>query len=330
MIAPPDDIRLDQEPAVAFRYDPELEPLLAPVARAVAAGDSSSERGWREVREESELGLSMLNDMTPPVPGVSSADYELARDGGDEIALRWYVPDETDRGSAVVYLHGGGMICGSVDLYEPVVAAYVAASGVPMLAVDYRVAPEHPHPTPVEDCFAALGWLREHAAELGTDPERIAVMGDSGGGGLAAGVALLARDRGTPLARQILVYPMLDDRNTTPDPELVPFAAWTYDSNRIGWTALLGESTGGGDVPSYAAPAREQDLAGLAPSYIEVGELDIFRDEDIDYARRLAAAGVSVELHVHPGAPHGFDRIAPDSGLVRRAMADRLRVLRAL
>jgi acetyl esterase/lipase len=315
---------------VAFRYDPELEVILAPVAQAMAPDGSTRERGWKEVREESELGLAMLNDMSPPVPEVSSTDYELVRDDGARIALRWYVPDESDRTSAVVYLHGGGMICGSVDLYEPVIATYVGASGVRMLAVDYRVAPEYPHPAPVEDCFAALGWLHEHAAELGIDPGRIAVMGDSGGGGLAAGVALLARDRGTPLAHQILVYPMLDDRNTTPDPELVPFAAWTYDSNRIGWTALLGAATGGDDVPSYAAPAREQDLARVAPAYVEVGELDIFRDEDIDYARRLGAAGVSVELHVHPGAPHGFDRIAPQSGLVRRAMADRLRVLQAL
>jgi acetyl esterase/lipase len=267
--------------------------------------------------------------MSSPVSGVSTSDDELVRDGA-RIGLRWYVRDGTQSGSAFVYLHGGGMICGSVDLYDPVVAAYVGATGVPMLAVDYRVAPEHPHPTPVEDCFAGLGWLHDHAEGLGIDPDRIAIMGDSGGGGLAAGVALLARDRGTPLARQVLVYPMLDDRNITPDPELVPFAAWTYDSNRIGWSALLGDSTGGDDVSSYAAPARAQDLSGLAPAYVEVGELDIFRDEDIDYARRLAAAGVSVELHVHPGAPHGFDRIAPYSGLVRRAMADRFRVLQAL
>jgi acetyl esterase/lipase len=312
-----------------FRYDPELESILAPV-QAMAPDGGGTERGWKEVREESDLGLALLNDMSPPVLGVSTTDDEVVRDDGARIGLRWFVRDGTEGASAVVYLHGGGMICGSVDLYHSLVAAYVAASGVRMLAVDYRVAPEHPHPTPVEDCFAALGWLHEHAAELGVDPGRIAVMGDSGGGGLAAGVALLARDRGTPLAHQILVYPMLDDRNTLPDPELVAFAAWTYDSNRIGWTALLGDSAGGDDVPSYAAPAREQDLARLAPAYVEVGELDIFRDEDIDYARRLAAAGVSVELHVHPGAPHGFDRIAPDSGLVRRAMADRLRVLQAL
>jgi acetyl esterase/lipase len=316
---------------VAFRYHPELEAILA--ARPVMQVDGEPERSWKEVREEAELGLAMLNQVSPAVTGVSTTDDEVERDDGARVGLRWYVrdgTDDTDSTSAVVYLHGGGMICGNIDLYGPLVAGYVSATGVPMLAVNYRVAPESPHPIPVEDCFAGLQWLHDHAQEFAIDPDRIAVMGDSGGGGLAAGVALMARDRGTPLARQVLVYPMLDDRNITPDPELVPFAGWTYESNRIGWSALLGDTMGSDDVSSYAAPAREQNLAGLAPAYVEVGELDIFRDEDIDYARRLAAAGVSVELHVHPGAPHGFDRMAPDSGLVRRAMADRFRVLRAL
>jgi acetyl esterase/lipase len=315
---------------VAFRYDPELEEVLALLAQLVTQDEGGAERGWKEVREESELGLAMLNEMSPPIPDVSATDYEVVSEDGARIGLRWYVKDEGEGASAVVYLHGGGMICGNIDLYGPVVAAYVSATGVPMLSVDYRVAPEFQHPIPVEDCFAGLCWLHDHAGELAIDPDRIAVMGDSGGGGLAAGVALMARDRGTPLARQLLVYPMLDDRNTAPDPELGPFASWTYQSNRIGWSALLGDSIGGDDVSSYAAPAREQNLSGLAPAYVEVGELDIFRDEDVDYARRLAAAGVSVELHVHPGAPHGFDRIAPDSGLGRRSMADRVRVLRAL
>ena len=211
------------------------------------------------------------------------------------------------------------MICGSVDLYEPVVAAYVRASGVRMLAVDYRVAPEHPHPTPVEDCFAALGWLHDHTAELGMDQDRIAVMGDSGGGGLAAGVALLARDRGTPLAHQILVYPMLDDRNTTPDPELVPFAAWTYESNRIGWTALLGESTGGDDVPSCAAPPREQDLAGLAPrtSRSASSTSSATRTSTTAPARRRGCVGGA------PRPPGRAARIRPHrAGLRARAAGD--------
>ncbi len=155
-------------------------------------------------------------------------------------------------------------------------------------------------------------------------------MGDSGGGGLAAAAALLARDRGLAVARQILIYPMLDDRTTTPDPALAPWAGWSYDDNYTGWHALLGDLIGGPDVPAYAAPARAADLSGLPATYIEVGELDIFRDEAIEYARRIALTGTSVELHVHPGCPHGFDRITAEAGVVRRARADRLRALTTL
>jgi acetyl esterase/lipase len=150
--------------------------------------------------------------------------------------------------------------------------------------VEYRLAPEHRYPTPVEDCYSGLQWLAGHADELDVDPERIAVMGDSAGGGLAAAVALMSRDRGGPtLAHQILIYPMLDDRNTSPDPEIVPFAVWSYDDNITGWGALLGEAVGGASVSPYAAPARAIDLSGLPSCYLKVGQLDIFRD---DIARR--------------------------------------------
>ena len=154
-------------------------------------------------------------------------------------------------------------------------------------------------------------------------------MGDSGGGGLAAGVVLMAHDRDVPLARQVLIYPMLDDRNTTPDPNLAPFAGWSYDDNYTGWHALLGDRIGTDDVSEYAAPARAADVSGLPPTYIETGELDIFHDESIEYARRIAASGTSIELHVHPGCPHGFDRLG-DIPVVRRAFADRHRVLRSI
>ena len=189
---------------------------------------------------------------------------------------------------------------------------------------------EHPHPAPAEDAYAGLAWLAAHAAELGVDPGRIALMGDSGGGGLAAAAALLARDRGLPVAKQILIYPMLDDRTTVPDPALAPWAGWSYDDNYTGWHALVGALVGGPDVPAYAAPAQAAGLSGLPAAYIEVGELDIFRDEAIEYARRLALTGTSVELHVHPGCPHGFDRITADADVVRRARADRLRALTRL
>lgn len=223
------------------------------------------------------------------------------------------------------------MILGHIDLFDGSLARYVSASGTPILSVDYRRAPEHTHPTPVQDAYAGLVWLHEHAAELGVDPARIAVFGDSAGGGLAAAVSILARDRqGPPIAKQILLMPMLDDRNLAPDPQLAPFVLWSWDDNRTGWTALLGEAVAGPDVPASAAPARVGDPAGLPPAYIEVGQLDIFRDEDLTYALRLSRAGVPVEFHLHPGVPHEFEGIAFTSDIAKRVIADRVRVLTTL
>jgi acetyl esterase/lipase len=200
-----------------------------------------------------------------------------------------------------------------------------------MLVVDYRIAPEHPDPTPVQDCYAALRWLAGNAATLGVGAARIAVMGDSAGGGLAAGVSLLARDRGGPaIAQQLLIYPMLDDRAHPPDSRLLPFLTWTYDDNITGWAALLGERAGTDGVSPYAAPAHATDLTGLPDTYIDVGDLDIFRDEDIAYAQRLADAGVATELHLHPGCPHAFETLARKADVSQRAIADRIRRLRTL
>jgi dienelactone hydrolase len=169
-----------------------------------------------------------------------------------------------------------------------------------MLSVEYRYAPEHPGLTPVHDSYVALRWLADHSDELGVDPAGIAVMGDSAGGGIAAGLAVLARDRGgPPIAQRILFYPMLDDRTTVPDPALVPFAGWTYEDNLTGWGALLGGDVGGPDVSPYAAPARLDDCTNLPPTYIEVGELDIFRDECVEFARRTTH-GTGGRVHRAP------------------------------
>jgi acetyl esterase/lipase len=304
---------------------------MAPMAAAMAdtvpppPGDVDSRR---PVLEKIMTETAALQPMPTD---VKTTDFKATTLDGAQVLLRWYAKDGVAAKSAVLYLHGGGMISGSVEIYDGPVSRYVSSSGVSILAVDYRLAPEHQHPVPVEDCYAGLSWLAEHAAELGVDPARIAIMGDSAGGGLAAGVALLARDRGGPsLAHQILIYPMLDDRNTSPDPEIAPFAVWSYDDNITGWGALLGDAIGGADVPAYAAPARTTDLSGLPASYIEVGQLDIFRDEALDYAERLGRSGVTVEFHLRPGVPHEFDTFAHDADIAHRSVADRVRVLRAI
>jgi acetyl esterase/lipase len=222
------------------------------------------------------------------------------------------------------------MTIGSVAVSENSVLGYVTAVPCVVVSVEYRLAPEHPHPAPVEDCYAALLWLGQNAASLGVDRSRLAVGGESSGGCLAAATALLARDRGGPsLSFQLLIYPMLDDRCSSPSlREGMELGVWEADDNERAWQALLGERAGGDDVAPFAAPARAVDLAGLPPAYIDVGELDVLRDEVVDYAARLNQHGVSTELHVYPGAYHGWDVLSPDATISRRAVAERQAALR--
>jgi acetyl esterase/lipase len=201
-----------------------------------------------------------------------------------------------------------------------------------VVSVEYRLAPEHPHPAPVEDCYAGLVWTAEHAGELGIDPERIVVVGASAGGGLAAAAVLMARDRGGPaLAGQMLFCPMLDDRNDTVSVrQMVGLGVWDRTANETGWTALLGDARGGPDVSPHAAPARATDLSGLPPTFIDVGTAESFRDEDIAYASSIWRAGGVAELHVWPGGFHGYYQLAPHTQLSRETMAARLAWLRRL
>lgn len=309
-----------------FTLDPEIEAVL--VAAAAAGAPPVPPRGDAlALRAIMDATLQFIAAGEPESPDVVSRDFSVPVAGG-EILVRWYTKVDSRPGSAVVYFHGGGMVCGSVALYDGLVARYVQATGVPFLSVDYRVSPENRGTGLVDDGLAALRWLRERLDELGVAPDRVALMGDSGGGGVAAGVAIAARDAGIAVAKQILLYPMLDDRNITPDPELAPFAVWSYDNNFTGWNSLLGDSAS--EISPLSAPSRLTDFAGIAPAFIDVGELDIFRDESIAYALGLLSAGVSVELHVRAGAPHGFDRAARESSVSRRAWSDVVRVIESV
>jgi acetyl esterase/lipase len=191
------------------------------------------------------------------------------------------------------------------------------------VSIEYRLAPEHPYPAPLDDCYVGLLWTFAHADELGVDTTRVAIGGASAGAGLAAGLGLLARDRGeVQLAYQLLIYPMIDDRNVSASSHIVKAPIWSREANLLGWHAYLGHEPGGADEPIYAAPARAEDLSGLPPTFIGVGTLDVFRDEDIHYALRLLAAGVPTELHVYPGAPHGFELMVPHAAVSRQAGRD--------
>jgi acetyl esterase/lipase len=234
----------------------------------------------------------------------------------------------TGRLPGVVYLHGGGMIAGDERSDLPVVLDWVEQAGVVLVSVDYRLAPEHPYPAGVEDCHAALAWAFAHADELGIGG-RLVLAGTSAGGGLAAGTALLHRDRGGPeLAGLLLVCPMLDDRNVRAP--VRPYETWSSISNLTGWTALLGAARGGPDVSPYAAPARATDLSGLPPTFVDVGTADIFLDEDVAFAQRIWAAGGRADLHVWAGGYHGFDGLVPEAAVSRAARAARVEWLRRI
>jgi acetyl esterase/lipase len=231
--------------------------------------------------------------------------------GAPEVRVLVYAPPagaKTPR-PAFLHIHGGGYILGMPEIADAANRSLCAELGCVVVSVDYRLAPETRFPGAVEDCYCALAWLHANAGQLGVDRDRIAIGGESAGGGHAAALAILTRDRGEyRVCLQLLDSPMLDDRTgSTAEPH--PYCGefiWTPASNRFGWRALLGVESGGPDVPAGAVPARVKDLNSLPPAFILVGALDLFMEEDMEYARRLSRAGVPTELHVIPGAFHGF------------------------
>ena len=268
-----------------------------------------------------------------PEPADSSVTYRdesVAGADGNSVPVRVYTPvgGATLR-PAILHIHGGGYVMGTHLMSHVSNLQLAAASEAVVVSVDYRLAPETPAPGSVEDCYAALKWLADEAEALGVDPARIAVRGESAGGGLAAALCLLSRDRGGPaIAHQNLIYPMLDDRCCVTDhPAHLGAFVWTPESNRFGWRALLGVEPGSAEVPAYGAPARAKTLTGLPPAFIAVGALDLFVVEDLDYTRRLIEAGVPTELHIYPGAYHGFDIMA-DAPITQRMKGDAIAALR--
>ncbi|MDR2373289.1 MAG: alpha/beta hydrolase [Bifidobacteriaceae bacterium] len=265
----------------------------------------------------------------PQSAAVAWREASVIGPGGNEVALTIALPRQGAPGAqgapAVYIIHGGGMVLGNRSMTAPQAAELVERHGAVVVSVEYRLAPEHPFPAGLEDCYTGLTWFAERAGELGADPGRILVTGTSAGGGLAAGLALLARDRGgPPLIGQLLDAPMIDDRNDTASSRQYDgIGVWDRNDNLTAWAALLGAAAGGPDVSPHAAPARETDLSRLPPTFIEVGAAEVFRDEAIKYALALGAAGTPCELHVYEGAHHGFAGFSAQAAVSRLAVQAR-------
>ena len=294
--------------------DPELSPLLDLMPTRIVTDENLLE--------------GRANRLPLPVPEDDGVSVDIRTvpgpAGAPDIDLYIFRPDGVAGPLPLIYhVHGGGYISGSVKQFEGMLRQIVAEVGCALVSVEYRLAPETVFPGAIEDAYAGLAWCFANAAKQGFDASRVGVMGESAGGGYAASLALLARDRGDyPLIFQHLIYPMLDDRTGTssePHPYVGEFV-WPAANNRFGWKALLGREPGGDDVSPYAAAARATDLTGLPPTFIHTGALDLFLEENLEYGRRLARAGIPVELHVYPGAFHGFE-LSPSTAVAHQAVS---------
>jgi acetyl esterase/lipase len=309
-------------------FDAELEPILAQIGETIPP--TMDLRRLLQVR--STPRATKAEEMVAARHLLREERSAAGLDGDQEIRLSVFKrPSHVAGGPGVYYIHGGGMVNGDRSLID-VVLPWIELFDVVVVSVEYRLAPDHPDPAPVSDCYAGLIWTAAHAEELGFDPGRLVLAGMSAGGGLAAGTALMARDRAGPdLAAQILICPMLDDRNRTISSHQIDgIGVWDRTSNEAGWTALLGDRRGTDDVSIYAVPARATDLSRLPPAYIDCGSAEVFRDEAVAYASAIWAAGGVADLHVWAGGFHGFDMAAPAASVsvaAGRARAEFLRIV---
>ncbi len=283
---------------------------------------------------EARSRQSQLSDLLPAYEPANPVDVRDTTVPGPsdapDVPVRIYTPAGlTEPVPGLVYIHGGGFVLGDLDMFHAHVLRLADQLGIVIVSVDYRLAPEHPFPAPVEDCYAALQWTAAKAGELGIDPKRLGIGGESAGGGLTAGTVLLARDRGGPeLCFQYLGIPELDDRlDTDSMRDYVDTPLWNRPNAIYSWTSYLGAEPGGDDVSPYAAPSRASDLSGLPPAFVTTCQYDPLRDEGIEYARRLAHAGVLTDLRLYPGTFHGSSFVE-SAAITRRMASDELEALR--
>lgn len=273
--------------------------------------------------------INLLQKLRPgklkPWPGVTIQDQHCGSFG-----VRIYRPQQGHTGAALLWIHGGGYIIGDVSINDRECSELALSLGVLVVSVNYRLAPKHPFPAALDDCFGAWQFMLSNAAAWGVDPARIAVIGQSAGGGLAAAVVQRIADSDTVQpAAQVLIYPMLDDRTgARRELDAVKHRLWNNKNNRGAWGWYLGQPAGQQSLPAYAAPVRQKDLSKLPPTWVGVGELDLFHEEDCHYAERLRAAGVACDLYVAPGAPHGFELLVPNATVSQDFVQDYCRFLR--
>lgn len=297
-----------------MKIDPRVDPELLPTLEQFPPTELNLDNlaATREMQAEQTL---LQNTQLPEIDGVIQEDRLVpGLVGNPEVRIRIYKPvGQTGDLPCLLWMHGGGYVIGNIDKDDYRNQLRVKTLGCTVVSVDYRLAPESPYPSAIEDCYSALKWIYENAAELRIDNSRIAVGGVSAGGGLAATLALLARDRKEiEVAFQLLIYPMIDDQNIAPASDILPDTLiWSRAKNRFGWNCYLSSQVNSKELPIYAAAYRGTDLTRIPPAIILVGDLDIFVDENIEYARRLIQARIPTELHVYPGAYHGFASFAP-------------------
>ncbi len=312
---------------MAYHYDAELASMLELLP------DTSFTISNPQQARASFLEMTSSLNADLDESGVVIANQTIAGpEGAPEVPVRIYTPEGLNATvPALLHIHGGGFVIGSLDSEHGSCVALCRRLGVVVVSVDYRLAPETPYPGPLEDCYAALVWTSSNSARLQIDPARVAVFGQSAGGGLAAAVALLARDRkGPQICFQYLGIPELDDRlETASMKRFVDTPMWNRPNAELSWDFYLGDQyqRGAADVPYLAAPARAEDLAGLPPAYVNTMEFDPLRDEGVEYAVRLMRAGVATELHSFPGTFHGSS-IFSSAQISRRESAEMFAVLR--